>query len=66
MSEAERACAYLEAMAAKVGGDVKVYINAKGKYMMQKRGAPQKSIRVKLDEPRESFDDKVRMLMEGA
>ncbi len=66
MSEVERVCAYLEAMAKKVGGDVQVYIQGKSKYMMHKRGEPQRAVRVKLDEKRESFDEKVRWLMEGA
>lgn len=66
MSEVDRVCAYFEAMAAKVGGDVHVYIQGKSKYMMHKRGEPQRAVRVRLDEKRESFDEKVRWLMEGA
>lgn len=65
MNRQEQVCAYLEAMAEKVGGDVKVYTNAEGKYMMQKRGDLSRSVRVSLDERREEFDRKVRWLMEG-
>lgn len=65
MTEAERACEYLEAMAQKAGGDVKVFTDAKGAFIMHKRGIPQKSFKVSLEEKRESFDRKVRILMEG-
>lgn len=68
MSEVERACAYLEAMAEKVGGDVKVFRNDRGAYIMQRSdalGAGAMSFRVKLDEPREKFNRKVQRLMEG-
>ena len=65
MTESERACEYLEAMAAKAGGDVRVFTDANGKFLMHKRGKPEKSFKVKLDEPREKFNEKVKILMEG-
>lgn len=65
MKKDEQACAYLEAMAKKAGGDVKIYTNANGKYMMQKRGDHMRSVQVSLEERREEFDRKVRWLMEG-
>lgn len=65
MTEADRACEYLEAMAAKVGGDVRVFSNDKGKFTMHKRGKPEKSFKISLDEPREKFNEKVKILMEG-
>lgn len=63
MTELERACEYLEAMAKKAGGDVKVFTNASGKYIMQRKGDPTKSVQVSLEEPREEFDRKVQRLM---
>ena len=65
MTKDERACAYLEAMATKAGGDVKVFTNAYGKFIMQKRGDPLRYIQVSLEETRESFERKVKWIMEG-
>lgn len=65
MNKDERACAYLEAMAEKVGGDVRVFTNANGAYIMQKKGNTLRSVRVSLDDRREDFNRKVRMIMEG-
>lgn len=65
MTRDERACAYLEAMAEKAGGDVRIFTNASGKYMMQKRGDHLRSIQVSLEETRESFNAKVKRIMEG-
>jgi len=60
------ACAYFEAIAAKVGGDVKVFQNAAGEFVMQRRdrmGAYGMSFKVSLEEKREIFERKVRALM---
>ena len=67
MTNDDRACAYLEAMAEKAGGkDVRVYSKAKGVYIMHLKGKPQRSVQVKMDEKREEFNRKVRLLMEDA
>ena len=58
-------CAYLEAMAAKVGGNATVYKNFYGDFTMQRVDGIGKSVRVRMDEPRESFNAKVKKLMEG-
>ena len=63
MTEQERACEYLEAMAKKAGGDVKVHTNLYGAFVMQRTGDPTKSVVVSLEEPREEFDRKVQRLM---
>jgi len=65
MKKEEMIVEYLENMVQKVGGDVMVYINGSGKIMMQRRGDPNRSVQVSLEEKRESFNRKVRMLMEG-
>ena len=58
-------CAYLESMAAKVGGNVRVYKNIHGDYTMHRVDCAWKSVRVSMDESRESFNDKVVKLMGG-
>lgn len=58
-------CAYLETMAAKVGGNVKAYKNVYGDYTLQRLDSFRKSVRVRMDESRESFNNKVMWLMEG-
>lgn len=58
-------CAYLETMAAKVGGNVKAYKNVYGDYTLQRLDSFGKSVRVSMEESRESFNDKVIRLMEG-
>lgn len=66
MSEIERACAYFEAMAEKVGGNVKVFTNARGELVMQRRdrlGAGGKSVKVSLEEPIARFNAKVQAVM---
>ena len=69
MTKAEQVCAYLEAMAQKIGGDVIVFRNDSGSYTMQRRGAVGVNavgFKVKPDEPRDKFNRKVQRLMEGA
>ncbi len=65
MTKSEQACAYLESMARKSGGDVKVFQNAQGKFVMHKKGEPQRAAQVSLEEPRERFVATVKWLMEG-
>lgn len=57
-------CAHLETMAAKVGGNVKAYKNIYGDYTLYRRDSFGKSVRVSMEESRESFNDKVVWLME--
>ena len=69
MTKSEQVCAYLEAMAQKIGGDVIVFKNDSGGYTMQRRGkvgAGSIAFKVKPDEAREKFNRKVQRLMEGA
>lgn len=58
-------CVYLETMAAKVGGNVKAYKNVYGDYTLQRLDSFGKSVRVSMEESRESFNDKVIRLMGG-
>lgn len=58
-------CAYLETMAANVGGNVKAYKNIYGDYTLQRLDSFGKSVRVSMEESRESFNAKVIRLMEG-
>lgn len=60
----KQVCAYLENMAAKVGGDVRV-LNTSGHLTMYRNGDFINGVRVSLDDTREVFAEKVRKLMEG-
>lgn len=64
MTKNEQICAYLESMAEKAGGDVRVYCVG-GKYFMHRKGNPDFAFRVSMEETREAFNDKVKILMEG-
>ena len=64
MTETERICAYLEAMAEKAGGDVRVFSNGNGKYFMHRTGKSDVSFQVSMEETREAFNEKVKILME--
>ena len=64
MTEREQVCEYLKAMAAKIGGDVDVVPAEKGLYAMSRRGDLTKRFLVSMNEPTESFERKVKYLME--
>ena len=56
-------CAYLEGMAAKVGGNVRVLKNANGHFVMYRNGDFIHGVRVSMEDSREDFNAKVRKLM---
>ena len=60
----KQVCAYLENMAAKVGGDVRV-LNASGHLTMYRKGNFIEGVRVSLEDSKEVFNAKVKKLMEG-
>lgn len=60
--KAKQMCEYLENMAAKVGGDVRV-LNTGGHFTMYRKGDFINGVRVSMEESRESFNAKVKKLM---
>ena len=58
-------CAYLESMAAKVGGNVRVFKTDNDHFTMYRNGDFINGVRVSMEESREDFNAKVKKLMEG-
>ncbi len=56
-------CSYLESMAAKVGGNVRVFLNTIGHFMMYRNGDFINGVRVSMEDSREDFNAKVKKLM---
>ncbi|MCQ2439460.1 MAG: hypothetical protein MJ074_06835 [Oscillospiraceae bacterium] len=66
VEEQERICAYMEAMADKYGAKIQVYTNASGEYIMRRSGDETGyEFPVSMEEPKEEFLKKCRLLMRG-
>ena len=57
-------CDYLENMAAKIGGDVRVIKAASGHFMMYRNGDFIHGVRVSMEDSRDDFNAKVKKLIE--